>query len=52
MAPWCGHCKRMISTWDRLAQSHNPKKKFVIGKIDCTVETDLCSDHDILGYPT
>ena len=42
----------MISTWDRLAQRHNPKKKFVIGKIDCTSETDLCSDHDILGYPT
>ena len=48
----CGHCKRMISTWSMLAQKHNAKKKFLIAKVDCTTETELCSENDILGYPT
>jgi len=24
----------------------------VVGDVDCTVETDLCSDYDVSGYPT
>lgn len=51
-APWCGHCKRMFNTWNLLSQRHNANKKFIIAKVDCTSETELCSDHDILGYPT
>ena len=51
-APWCGHCKRMVSTWKDLARKHNSKKKFLIGKVDCTIETEMCSDNDILAYPT
>lgn len=51
-APWCGHCKRMVSTWSQLARKHNPKGKFLIAKVDCADQTELCSDNDILGYPT
>lgn len=51
-APWCGHCKRMLLTWIELAQRHNYQKKFLIGKVDCTTETEFCSEYDILGYPT
>jgi hypothetical protein len=42
----------MTSTWDLLAQKHNSKKKFLIAKVDCTSQTELCSDRDILAYPT
>lgn len=42
----------MQSTWNQMAERHNPAKNFIIGKIDCTLETELCSDHDILAYPT
>ena len=51
-APWCGHCKRMVSTWSELARKHNKKGKFLIAKVDCADQTELCSDNDILGYPT
>jgi len=50
-APWCGHCKRMAPIWDKLAEDYiKDKKDVVIGKVDCTKETSLCSY--VTGYPT
>jgi thiol-disulfide isomerase/thioredoxin len=51
-AGWCGHCKRVMRDWNKMAQRYNPKKRFYIAKVDCTVEIEFCSDNDILGYPT
>ncbi|KAF5277362.1 hypothetical protein FQA39_LY06175 [Lamprigera yunnana] len=53
-APWCGHCKRLASTWEDLA------KKFVdigdvnIVKIDCTLDINkqLCNDEEVDGFPS
>lgn len=43
----------MVPTWSDLAQTHNSdEKKFIIAKVDCTVDVELCSGEDILGYPT
>merc|ERR1712117_373422 len=41
-APWCGHCKKLAPTWQEV----------VVAKVDCTVETALCSAQDVTGYPT
>jgi len=53
-APWCGHCKRLAPTWDELATKKNnaEEKEVTIGKVDCTVQTGLCSSQDVTGYPT
>jgi len=49
-APWCGHCKRMAPVLDKVASQ--TLGKMAIGKIDCTVERPLCSQHKVKGYPT
>lgn len=51
-APWCGHCKRMLPIWSELSATHNSQNKFTIARVDCTIDTELCSSEDILGYPT
>jgi hypothetical protein len=81
----CGHCKRLIPTWDELGKLHNQdraRQDITIAKVciemskcvntssnnhtsfclvinrlfefqvDCTVDTALCSDHGVTGYPT
>ena len=45
-------CKRMLPIWSELSSSHNGQKKFIIAKVDCTIDIELCSNEDILGYPT
>lgn len=49
-APWCGHCKKLAPTLDKMAPYL--AGKLAIGKIDCTVEKELCKDQQIKGYPT
>lgn len=53
-APWCGHCKRLSPTWDDLGKKYNSQEstEVVIGKVDCTQHTALCSSQDVTGYPT
>jgi len=49
-APWCGHCKRLVPTWEELATT--VKGKFNVAKVDCTVEKDVASNNGIRGFPT
>jgi len=53
-APWCGHCKRLAPTWEKLAVQYAEAepKEVTIAKVDCTEQTALCSAQDVTGYPT
>jgi len=42
----------MKPSWDALGTEYKDSSSVVIGDADCTVETELCSDHGVKGYPT
>lgn len=52
-APWCGHCQRLGPIWEQLAEMLNEDDTNIrIAKVDCTVDSKICSDEDVTGYPT
>ncbi|KAG1045256.1 hypothetical protein G6F43_011304 [Rhizopus delemar] len=53
-SPWCIHCKQFAPTWEQLTEDfgHFAKEKdFHFGTIDCSVQGDLCDEHDVIGTP-
>eukprot|EP00392_Amoebophrya_sp_AT5.2_P011700 g11785.t1 len=51
-APWCGHCKALAPTWDKLGTSFAGEGSVTIGDVDCTEESSLCGKFGVGGYPT
>jgi len=54
-APWCGHCKKLAPTYERVATYFAQTKSgsgVHVAKIDATEHQGLASRFDIKGYPT
>jgi protein disulfide-isomerase len=49
-APWCGHCQAMAPIWTQLGKEL--KGKLNVGEVNCDVESRLCKDVRLRGYPT
>ena len=51
-APWCGHCKAMAPTYEKLGEIFADVDHVVIGKIDATMNDFRYDGVDIQGFPT
>ena len=49
-AEWCGHCKMLKPTWEKLAQKYNKKFNFIT--YDSEKDKKIMSSMNITGYPT
>ncbi|KAF9110446.1 hypothetical protein BGX27_006316 [Mortierella sp. AM989] len=52
-APWCGHCKSLAPTYEKVAQDFlNDQNTVLIANVDATVEKTTAEKYGITGYPT
>eukprot|EP00462_Mataza_sp_D1_P006205 CAMPEP_0175125080 /NCGR_PEP_ID=MMETSP0087-20121206/3124_1 /TAXON_ID=136419 /ORGANISM="Unknown Unknown, Strain D1" /LENGTH=213 /DNA_ID=CAMNT_0016406891 /DNA_START=34 /DNA_END=676 /DNA_ORIENTATION=- len=53
-APWCAYCKALAPIWEQLAVDLNQKgyHDVIVGKVDCTLNPDVCTRTGVQGYPT
>ena len=42
----------MKPAWDQLGDEYSTSSSVVIADVDCTVESELCGDYGVQGYPT
>ena len=55
-ADWCGHCKKIKPTWDKVSEKVNKDDDLKMVKINCGEGTPeqkkIMSKYDVDGYPT
>jgi len=49
-APWCGHCKAIEPTWEKLGEHFKDSDDVIIAKTDATANE--FDDIDVQGFPT
>ncbi|RXW25545.1 hypothetical protein EST38_g314 [Candolleomyces aberdarensis] len=53
-APWCGHCKNLKPTWEKLAQWFVPESNCIVANINADDEKNkpLAKQEGVSSYPT
>ena len=50
-APWCPPCMNLLPEF-RKASQLDRTSKIAFGTVDCTMNANLCLEHNVHGYPT
>ncbi|KAG1365286.1 Disulfide-isomerase-like protein [Cocos nucifera] len=51
-APWCGHCKSLAPTYEKVATAYKLEEDVVIANVDADKYKDLAEKYGVSGYPT
>ncbi|KAJ6319929.1 hypothetical protein OIU78_015345 [Salix suchowensis] len=51
-APWCGHCKNLAPTYEKVATAFRYEKDVVVANLDADKHKDLAEKYGVSGYPT
>jgi protein disulfide-isomerase-like protein len=52
-APWCGHCKLLDPTWNKLAEKMaSEEEEVIVGKVDVTQNESSRRLFDVQAFPT
>ncbi|KAF9158370.1 hypothetical protein DFQ26_007728 [Actinomortierella ambigua] len=51
-APWCGHCKNLAPTYEKVASAFANEENVVVANVDATVEKGVAEKYGVKGYPT
>eukprot|EP00252_Welwitschia_mirabilis_P004313 TRINITY_DN1462_c0_g1_i1.p1 TRINITY_DN1462_c0_g1~~TRINITY_DN1462_c0_g1_i1.p1 ORF type:complete len:362 (-),score=83.93 TRINITY_DN1462_c0_g1_i1:209-1294(-) len=51
-APWCGHCKHLAPTYEKVASTFKLDRDVVIANLDADKYKDLAEKYGVSGYPT
>ncbi|PVU96910.1 hypothetical protein BB559_002210 [Furculomyces boomerangus] len=52
MAPWCGHCKSLAPTYEKLAKIFEEEPRVKIAKIDGSEHRSISEKYNVMGFPT
>lgn len=51
-APWCGHCKSLAPTYEKVATAFKAEPNVIIANVDADKHRDLGEKYGVSGFPT
>lgn len=51
-APWCGHCKNLAPTYEKVAETFQSEPNCIVAKVDADKEKELGRRFGVSGFPT
>ncbi|KAK9201935.1 hypothetical protein WN944_017144 [Citrus x changshan-huyou] len=51
-APWCGHCKNLAPTYEKVAAAFKLEDDVVVANLDADTYKDLAEKYGVSGFPT